>query len=320
MKKKILYSMEFCFLLFICIFSSFTVIPASGSEEPFIMKIGYGLGHYFETSDGKLEIYSGMPVHLDVYLANQKVIKEVDNLLSKRMVEKNKAGEGYDIVEEKKNLISELIITNKIPVIKIGDNSFRWQEAIRFFVNGQDWTNHFSAQWTTSPATLTTTRVEDGWYLSPEKMSSISTGTYKIVAVFDTEGLKETHPDIWQGKVASDPIVITIREARNDTEKAWQQYPLADHYAQQGDYEKGIKAAVTGLQYNPNSVELHAVCGRLYEATGDYEKALTEIEIAVKLFYQQRHNTTEHPERLMARMHKLKKILESTAVQPKNEK
>lgn len=146
-----------------------------------------------------------------------------------------------------------------------------------------------------SPAvvTLDEKRIAKATFVvAPEATVAAPKEAYRMRAHFENRASGQ-----WQGKIASNPVVITIvkpPEAPTADEQKKQYLLLGEYFLARKDYEGAIQAARQALIIVPQSIDGLVLLGKAQEAKGEFRPALDAYERALAAF-DRRHPHADHP-------------------------
>ncbi len=110
--------------------------------------------------------------------------------------------------------------------------------------------------------------------------------------------------------VGSGEPAESVAKALNNASVIWDPIHEGSRYYEQGKYDLAIATLNKVLELNPQPSEkgvIKSILGDAYEAKGDYQLALNEINWQIA--HKPRHENPEYVDKLLARKQNLEKLL-----------
>lgn len=128
--------------------------------------------------------------------------------------------------------------------------------------------------------------------MAPEDTVSIANEAYTVRASFENRSTGQ-----WQGKIISDPVVITVvpaPQAPTAAEQEERHLVLVEYFLALKDHDRAIGAARQALATSPQSIDGLVLLGQAQEAKGEFRAALDAYDKALEEFGQ-RFGGRSHP-------------------------
>lgn len=189
-----------------------------------------------------------------------------------------------------------------------------WQKFVRFEV--QDGDGSRPAEWpltllgapSNAPVRLDgQNTVEASWVLPPEVAGAVSTGTWQIVAVFETEPSRRS---------VSAPVTLRVNAEGENADLT-----SARYWARLKNWDKALEHARKAAAADAASIEAHSLAGDALAAKGDARGALAAYQAALRAF-RAKHGDDPRlvPEYLLIRIRELRGSLLPDNIAPQGTK
>ncbi|MBI4533323.1 MAG: hypothetical protein HY711_05180, partial [Candidatus Melainabacteria bacterium] len=238
------------------------------------------------SSDGQ------QPVWLEISLSNPTAANmQLANLAYQKVHQESKKGQNTVSPEELKEL-AESAGQQPVPTIQLGSKATPVSRFITFDVTDASFKSiSLLVRPLASTLTSATSITLDGktsvrllYTLDPLSLSKLPQGTYLVQATLNTL----TQPDMWQGKVSSNAITLTLTgksSLPNNTEQ--NDYIAGRFYLLDQQYKRVEEVAVRLLARNPKSISAWELRGDAAYAQGQLAKAAQAYRQALKLHAEQ---------------------------------
>lgn len=257
----------------------------------------------------QLTVYQGTPLILMVGIANDRAriaaAQDVSDQVYLAELQ-GAAARGEASPQRVQAVRARLENKPAIDSIKVGDETASWDSFVHFAQQLPDGTQQ-SLPWTVTLSaapkgkSLTLDAKNDAevdYLLAPSAASQLAVGEYQIRAVMEVSAEARLSEDHWRGRVASEPVRLTVLEKPAHLiaaeEQEWN-LDFARYYQKTNDPAQALKQAQKVLAANPRSIPAHILIGEVKEGQGDLRGALEAYQIAEADFYEQYPNSYEAP-------------------------
>jgi hypothetical protein len=285
-----------------------SLVQAEAQDVPPLPDLSLQIGAAHE-----LEVFQGTPLIFSVRVANQRAANAASLLQAHQiqlsLIEEQLAKKAISSSEAQ--AMREVWRQNPdIKVVRLGTGDQGWETFLHFeagSAGGKPERLNWAMQMVTppQPKSLTldaTSNAQLDYALTPDAASQVPAGEYSVIAVLEVSAAATLPPDLWRGRVASQPVKLKIlpAPARPSTaEQASMNMQKAEFFSTTKDWSKALSSAQTALAADSKLIRAQMIVGEAKEAQGDLSGARDAFVSAKRLFDEKYPKSYEAPEYLI---------------------
>jgi len=117
------------------------------------------------------------------------------------------------------------------------------------------------------------------WIIPSEFTIEMPKGDCSVQIIYSTEGLEETHPDLWIGEEKSNKLELKVVKTETKADSARVLYQTAKVAQMQADFENVVPKCQEALKLDPKFLLPYICMGEGFEGQGELQKAVESFEI-----------------------------------------
>jgi hypothetical protein len=141
--------------------------------------------------------------------------------------------------------------------------------------------------------------------LNPQDAAQVPAGEYVLQAVLEVEAGPSLPPELWRGRIASEPVKLKIMPMPaqlSAADRAHQSMQQAEFFSTIGDWTHALQSSQEALQEDPKLIRAQIIQGEAKEVQGDLAGARDAFSQALRLFDEQYPDSYERPQYLIHRL------------------